>query len=1349
MPSFSVTTAPSEEMNGFNDDLDWAATTSPNGFTPTNFGANTKVSKISGAVNEDFLDDFDDDDDAFFSSATGGASAGLSATGGMKIDTTLSAVEGGKKGSNAASLSSFGMMALSYSDATALVSPSNKARPTSTQGDADNLGEEDISGDSELMDLDQKYLSSLRDPASSFRDVARSCLVCQQMIQSPNNVEQPASALSSLDHSIRIHSATIYHVQRFQRLIHRVLSSLSTCIAKHNESFCKSLAASTLASIARAAYARLHFDARVFSVRLPPSIATRLEDECGNGVAHTLVVAAIEQGDDAVSSASFEALGRLTLDPNTDELAAEVESIAANVSNTIFSYENDSGTFESAREMKEMQSKIWEHVLFPRMQRVLHRLSIYSCIHHLAKAIPVITAAFVHALTQGADTLPARRAVQCGKSTHAKRGWMESDAERLVAEFVDRILLPCFVQCNNKSDEALKRSAAVACIRLSSACPLARWRVPACRNAALALSQQVDEIITSTSSHNQIVSITAVSESSSATPAAETLSGTAAILLIALRGIPVNERTPGLASVLRAALMFLPMGTASSFDLALSEGSDLPSRSGLLVEAALLVMLDGNKDIGLTSTKLNIHDENGNEKEELVGTRSILLNRILHENKLDTLPAVDELMWVFCSAFLQIGETHSNAHSDWSNIGLVLLDNFSSFLDSPDELSNSPFATAAVAAYSDLLIDMLKRSAVFPPSSFSISDNMIAVTEKSAPNSSGKSVVEMPTESSSRVASTLFKLIPALILQRSKMVSTNTSFESMKTDVRLDATLCDAWFGHCIANNDAKQSNQGQLNIAFELLSLFRSDMMTLLQVVGDGVEKQQQGEVLHLLKICIASVETVACVSEVIAYGNSMNTKNETADEADKKVAGAAMNALSGVFAAAKEIAETTPQNSWLCQQVAVDSSNTASRISGYIRDIANVYHDDIITALQPSNLGRRPTSSKLSSVVTASLWYHRARLALEHRTNLAMEEYSCTTTSSLSSKTIRPFNPLRMSRTFSNTSIQVHQLVRGLPLLIPERGDDGVRAVCLTGSSDPVSLIMSPSIRQVRKSDFSENMVLVITMRLYNITAVPVEKGVRLDVAFDDGGNNSICTTSLYKNEIEAGDYITWEIVLEDWKIGDISLSATITFLALEKESISHKWLHGGDQAGDSYGESPLIVDDDEGTMDVAILCEPTCISSLFTLQPCPLVFFCGHIGDQNAFNFLWGQLEHESEVVFMKSTPPIEVAIDAKRGRVRLPNGVTGCAFIAPGGDRILCKHQIIQSGSHSLSIKSNSSELRSSLVGTLPLKMSLLRFIFGGNELVVKEGSPTPTNMNGNSMKHDFPSITMKHSPINAI
>ena len=1309
--------------SGFNDDLDWASTETSNGFTPTNFRANTiNVSKIA-AVNEEFLDDFDDDDDAFFSSA------GLPSNKDMKVDTTMSATAGGEKKGDTGSLSSFGMMALRYGDAsTALANPARAHRITTTnQGGIDASGEDDISDDPELIDLDQKYLSQLRDPTTSFRTVARSCLVCQQFTQSPQNSEQAASDLSSsLEHSLRIHSATIYHIQRYQRLIHRILSSLTTCISAHNSTVCKSLAALTLASTARSSYARLHFDASLFSVRLPPSIATRLEDECGNGVAHTLVVAAIEQANDTVSSSSFEALGRLTLDTDSDELAAEVKTIIENINKKVFSYESDAGISESFHELREMQSKIWDHVLFPRMQRVLHRLSMYTSFHHLAKALPVITAAFVHALTHGADTMPARRRFQCGKSTHARRGWVESDAERLVAEFVDRILLPCFAQGVNSS---IKYTAVVACIRLSSACPLAQWRVRVCRNSVVAMSQHVDEIMIS-SSKNQTTSSVTLNSDFSASVADETLAGAAAILLIALRGIPVQERTPGLASVLRVALnlrMASDLLSSVSSPTSLRQNENCISRVSVLLEVALSVMLDGSKDIGPSSTE---EDGNGDEKQRMVGTRAILLNRILQENSLATSAASDDLIWVFCSTFLQIDEKHNNstkndsyATADWSNIGLVILDNFASLLRN-DELDNRPFASAASDAYSKLLAGMLKSSAVFPPSSLSISEKMLVDANVPLAESKARSIVEMPSQLLPHSSSTLFKLTEAMTLQRSKMVSVHTSFDSTKINVQLNAILCDAWFGRCVSNNDAKKSNQQQLGIAFELLSLLRLDMMTLLQMVGDNVEIQLN-LVLYLIRVCIIGVETVACVSEVISHGNS-----GIADNSDEKVSAAANSSLNGVFTAAKEIATMSQRGHSLCQQVAVDSSNAASRISGYVNNIKQYYRDDVIAALQPSNLGSRTLSSEWSLPETESFFHHYAKLTLNHRTTLALQEYLSTGTSSLSTKSIRPFNPLRMGSTFSTTSILVHQLVRGLPLLVPDRADDDTNVVSLTGSSDPVSLIMSPSMRKVRTSDSNERIVLVATMRLYNVTAVPIENGIRLECAFDEEGENSVCTTSVYKNEIEAGDCITWEVILEDWKVGDVSARVTITFLGLEKESITHKWLHGGDPADHLSVENPLFGEEDEGTMDVAITCDPATISSLFTLQPCPLVFFFGHDGDTDSFNLLWNQMENTSELMVMNTSSQNKVAIDAKRGRISISNGVNGCAFIAPCGGRILCKHVINQGGSNSLMIKTSSLGLISSLVGASSSKTSFVRFVFGNDDLVAKES--TSTKMNDNYM-----------------
>ena len=143
----------------------------------------------------------------------------------------------------------------------------------------------------------------------------------------------------------------------------------------------------------------------------------------------------------------IEALGRLTLDPHTDGVAAEVRGIAECASTNMLIFENDSKScwiLEHASVMREMQSKAWEIVFFPRMQRILHRISLYTLPSHLARALPVVSAAFVHALAQGRDTMPSRRAMQTGKTSHGKRGWRETDAEGLARNYVEGILLPCF-----------------------------------------------------------------------------------------------------------------------------------------------------------------------------------------------------------------------------------------------------------------------------------------------------------------------------------------------------------------------------------------------------------------------------------------------------------------------------------------------------------------------------------------------------------------------------------------------------------------------------------------------------------------------------------------------------------------------------------------------------------------------------------------------------------------------------------------------------------------------------------------------------------------------------------------
>jgi hypothetical protein len=55
---------------------------------------------------------------------------------------------------------------------------------------------------------------------------------------------------------------------------------------------------------------------------------------------------------------------------------------------------------------------------------------------HIAKALPIINAVFVHTLTHGKDTMPSRRAIQSNKVSHDKRGWRGVNAEGLVTEHV-------------------------------------------------------------------------------------------------------------------------------------------------------------------------------------------------------------------------------------------------------------------------------------------------------------------------------------------------------------------------------------------------------------------------------------------------------------------------------------------------------------------------------------------------------------------------------------------------------------------------------------------------------------------------------------------------------------------------------------------------------------------------------------------------------------------------------------------------------------------------------------------------------------------------------------------------
>jgi len=1379
---------------------------------------------VSGESAE-FVDDFDEEDDLFFNQSQSAPTA----SNNMRSSSTSS-----QQQSTATSMSSFGMLALSYNDAAPISSLAAKrlggsSRPTSPTSNFDNTTpqtqdmlstEDDLSSidqdDIELIQLDKQYLSILRNPNSTYHSVAKVCLALHQFCNSNNEMSSISSSTTTssddnnTSNSIQIVSTTtpIIQIKTHQLKIHQILTSLTNCLSTHSLPSVRILSTSTLVSIAKSNYALLNYPHSVNCTRMSNDAITNLQDDCGVTLAYTLVTATLEQQSDKVSCEALVALGKLTLDTGNDSLLCEAKSIAECASATPFIYPEIQDVLDKNHTeiMKLMSSKIYEFVVFPRMSSILHRVSLYSTSlssnsnssstsnqlssSSIAKVLPILTATIIHALTKGKDTIPSRRIIQGNKISHGKRGWRENDAISIAKEYVVNLLLPLLDNGSggvvgyggSGGEKTLQRAISVALIRMSNACPLAQWRVMACRYASTILLQQLNsEMGTSSSSstsmghqasgkkagsqENDLISSTI---SSSMVPS-ETLAGTAALLVIALRGIPLNERTPGLTAVLRSALLHLPMGISVS---SRCESLDLPiassdndkhyrlGRTGLLTEVAVSVMLDGSTN---------------------VGTRSVLLQRILQSDQLSPIwdssskesSPVNELLWVLCSVATQV-DTKCEGQ-----IGLVILDFFAGVVCNPTAhqgSKKSPFTTASYAAYNTLFKAMLKRCGAFPPMALSISENMIPgnAGDKTSPTVVGGPGKQIHHDA----AASLLKIATKIVFLRDK-AKQNSSTVSAATEgdasleisshiVHLAALLVDTWLGCCIMNHDAKETNSEHLDMGLMFLPLCHSEVETLLKQQRSSTQDDSIVIATQLGQALIACLENVACMSELLAHTNDESIREEN-------VGPLVISMLEEVISSAKEENPAdSKRGSMLRYQIAMDANNAISRISKCIENLPKSYPEDIASAFQvspligsanPKSLASSPLDDNKSIDHCIQFMYNHARLVLSSRTSIASKAVAHSTAMS-GVRRIHSRNPLRLKSTFTRSTIEVYEKLPDLPILVPSRSsrDAKNKAVTLTGSSDPISLLLSHGMRRVRKGDLSECMVLVVTMRLFNITPVPIQNGVRLELRISQqvipgqdmvhDSSSSYVASSLYNNEIKPGDFVTWEVTLDGKAAStNLLLQPSVTFREVEQESTTHKWVSGA-------GGSIDIADDDEDvnnvtTLDITLPCQSTSISPITSLLPCPLVFFAGlnrceadvGCGDSASFNLLWQGMKYQKTIPLDVSMNDQEVInnID-KRGYVLLDNQTKGYAFMVPNGCRIFCTLQASGGDISTLYVRSDTSTLLETLVGTEGMQTAFLKFVLGETVSVATSTtnggqSKSPGKLQQPDIGHDFPSLTM--------
>ena len=496
------------------------------------------------------------------------------------------------------------------------------------------------------------HLASLNDERSAFGAVSRSCLVLNQWATGGvgGSVDDggmdlaagTAAAATTAAAGPTVCSSLLLCPSDHAAVALPTLRSLITCCTTHTDRRCRILALQTLALVGRSVYARTRESEEGIETyaQRDAGVASRVSDEVVNDVAATLLGVGLEEDDDGVSAAAFEAVGMLVLStssitPSSAALAGRFDGgfdvLTAEIASMVTSDPTWRGTGDptwmasgcgrgdsalslatlspNATAMHELASRVYSSLIPPRMRRILHRIRQYrptppfgatSGVSHVERTLPFVSGALGYMLKTERCT-----ALGMDRAGYAKR-WTEMDARGMAGETIDGLILPILTDGSSYGTDGLAaktaagaasmgKAASLAALRLVHACPAAEWTEEVCRAVAGTMS----DTIRAAAASQKILD-----------------APNFAILLVALRGLQPSERAEALSLSIDAIVKMLPTteivpATIGSAGLPLSDGTiRRPVRLGLLIEAALLAIMpnpaDGDSDVSDESHNIAI-----------------------------------------------------------------------------------------------------------------------------------------------------------------------------------------------------------------------------------------------------------------------------------------------------------------------------------------------------------------------------------------------------------------------------------------------------------------------------------------------------------------------------------------------------------------------------------------------------------------------------------------------------------------------------------------------------------------------------------------------------------------------
>jgi hypothetical protein len=1111
-----------------------------------------------------------------------------------------------------------------------------------------------------ISDSSSHHLAALRDKHSMYTAVAKACFQLNQYAMN-------GSSSSTLDDVYTgvpgvTMSSTLIHDPSMAAALSDSFRNLMQCIQTHTDRRAKIVCCQTLGNVGRATYARLRYSPQIFALR--DSTHTRLEDEVGTDIPMALASAALEDPDDGVAASALQALGILCLSSGAtngtlvqDELWEEVANLSQQrpspYAPTIADIEDE----ESYIPMVELQTRILENVLSPRLFQMVWRVAAFQQEEHRGMVLPVLTAALVH-LSKTSVAL-----YTMDREMYSKR-WVEHDYVNLLHTFMNTLLIPS-MQSSHKGHVA--HTAATSAVRLVHVYPHASWVNDACNWAILVFKE---ELSLERSLENTMTNLSC--------------------LLICSRAIPFPTRTQLLLFCLNKirnlpSTTMAPHGIHTAGLLVEAHGMRQyrrPVRVGFWAELALSFFLDGPIDASIDSrnprsSSLKLFFESS---DFVTAIKEVRDERIAQQR--------EEMTLAFCMVAADVGLRHRDAPEvsarptpsssaynvvgpqeqlmEWLRMSTMVLHSFSPCLGwdvitgfGVGETYMSQHVSllvAAQASYTRLAQELNHAVGLLVPTS---------VTLRMVPAATPQHLLWDQTEESIELLSQyVSRPVPTqdIVESIAKVMDSYVQKELNGDGIinhhlrtYLLALAADQWVqaNHTAARreysgtgSEAYLNGKGALDLLLALsprriFSKVVENHRSQIETMGKKDREMYKKFAQDTLVVSVACVENIA-----LLVSEWRKRHGATADV--KNIYNAAIASLQG--------GDSNTPALPVCQG-AIERIQAAFSRSDQI-SLENISFSPLL--LNASDFERRSTVTASRSLKGQDAYCQGylvmlCRLIISSRVDRAV--YSMPCISSLHGA-VRKQNWLRLALPPLPPSRNPAISISTLPKFAWESG----AAAPLCGS-DPAAMTLAYSMRRSMRYDGENEFRLMVTMQVHNLTAVEIPEGLRLSLtllqqspatsldgqdsqsleireALNKDGINVVCgphfssATSLYKTELKSGDHLTLEVVAGVLPMtGALRLQSSVEFRGMDVESSYLTWIGiDGQDDDDTIGDidksqKSFREDGDfEGLQrktNLTIEAQEMKLSPMIGLQPCPFVFFRDGSGDVDAFRFLWARL------------------------------------------------------------------------------------------------------------------------------